>query len=254
MTILPIRLPAGVTALVKKGDTVIKGQVLAHTPTDTTPPHEISLAKLLGISPRDAGKYLVKSLGDSVSVGDIIARKSGFLSHTEVTSQVEGVIDRYDRGNGTIVIKKHEEGDGRAYEITAPIEGTIAEITPEQISLKTEKDVLMGVKGTGISVQAEKVVLEEKDGGDGFYTVDVHAINKIVVLASVSKDTVMKASGIGVKGIVTKFMTEADFTYVCEREKDFPLVQVAENVYDEVCKGKNTSLFLSGKEKILIPA
>ena len=254
MTILPIQIPPGVQMLVKKDDAVIKGQVIAKTPENSTPGHEISLTKLLGVSVRDAGKYLVKQPGDQVSVGDIIARKSGFLSHMEVRSQVEGVVTRYDRGNGVVEIKKPEEVNGKIYEITAPIDGSIEDITQDQVLVKTEKDVLMGEKGSGKSVQAQVIILEEKDGGDGFYSVDVQAIDKIIMLAHVSKDTVMKASGIGVKGIVTKDITAADFSYVEERENDFPLVLVSENVYDDLCKGKNTSLFLSGKEKILIPA
>jgi hypothetical protein len=254
MTILPIRLPADVEVLIKKGEAVTKGQVLAKTPENQNPPHEISLTNLLHVSSRDAGKYLLKQPGESVQVGDILARKSGFLSHTEIKSQVEGIVDRYDRGEGVLVIKKIIVGDGLIHEITAPIEGTIEDVSSEQISLKTEKDVMAGVKGTGTSVQAEKMTLEEKDGGDGFYTVDIKAIDKIVIIPQVSKDTVMKASGIGVKGIVTKEISEADFSYIHERVEDFPLVQVEESVYDDLCKSKISALFLSGKEKIIIPA
>lgn len=254
MTYLPIRLPLGVSLLVKKGDVVINDQILARTPHDVVPPHEISLTNLLHVSPRSAGKYLLKQPGDPVSVGDVIARKSGFmgLSHTEIKSHIEGIVDRYDRGAGVVVIKKLEEGDGELFEIKAPIDGMIESLSETELTLKTEKDVLMGIKGTGISVQADTLILDEKDGGDGFYVIDIKAIDKIVLLAYVSKDTVMKARGIGAKGIVTKEISDADFSYVQERERDFPLVQVEESVYANLVKAKNRSLFLSGKEKILI--
>lgn len=254
MTLLPIRLPVGVSLLVKKGDAVTKDQILAQTPKDVAPPHEISLVNLLHVSARTAGKYLLKQPGEPVAVGDVLARKSGFMgfSHTEIKSHIEGVVDRYDRGAGVLVIKKREEGDGNMYEIKAPIDGVIQSISDTELTLKTEKDVLTGIKGTGISVQADMLVLDEKDGGDGFYVLDIKAIDKIVFLAHVSKDTVMKARGIGAKGIVTKEITDADFSYVQEREGDFPLVQVEESVYANLVKAKNHSLFLSGKEKILI--
>jgi hypothetical protein len=174
------------------------------------------------------------------------------LSHTEIKSHIEGVVDRYDRGAGVLVIKKNEEGDGKVYEIKAPIDGVVESISETELILKTEKDVLMGIKGTGTSVQADTLILDEKDGGDGFYVIDIKAIDKIVLLAHVSKDTVMKARGIGAKGIITKEISDADFSYVQERERDFPLVQVEESVYANLVKAKNHSLFLSGKEKILI--
>ncbi len=254
MTVLPVVLPQGFTSTVSLQTSVKPGEIIA-TKTQSLPlEKKIPIASFLAVPSRTAGKYLKKNPGDSISIGDVVAQKKSLfgLSKTDVKSQIAGVVSRYERDTGTLILSAlNTSTEGNAETITAPVEGVVTDITEQKILIKTNQSVLQATAGIGESAQAE-LVCTDPSIEDVFYQLDSKTSGKLVLLPVVTKDIVMKAIGIGVKGLITQDITHADYAYIMDKTPDYPLVKVEKSVYDILNAQKGRTIFLHGKEKVLI--
>lgn len=254
MTVLPVVLPQGFTSTVSLQTSVKPGEIIAKRTQELSLEKKIPIATFLEVPSRNAGKYLKKNPGDAISIGDIVAQKKSLfgLSKTDVKSQIAGTFSRYERDTGTLVLSTSNKLlEGNAETITAPVEGVITDVSNEKILIKTHQSVLQAVLGLGESAQAE-LFCTDPSIEDVFYQLDAKAIGKIVLLPKVTKDIVMKANGIGVKGLITQEISDVDCAYITQKIPLFPLVKVEKSVYDILNAQKRRTIFLNGKEKVLI--
>ena len=75
MVLLPFLLDAGFTPIVKKGDLVKVGDILAESKNYENV--SIPLAKIFAVKPHTAGKFLKVSPGDSIANGEVLAVRKG---------------------------------------------------------------------------------------------------------------------------------------------------------------------------------
>ena len=101
MTTLPIILSPGYIPLVKKGDSVKAGQLIAQKISYKE--FVINIVKELSVSSDKARKFLCKNPGEKVEIGDVLAIKKGFLGLNEekIISKVCGQLFAVSDGAGS---------------------------------------------------------------------------------------------------------------------------------------------------------
>ena len=152
MISLPVQLPPGFTSLVTTGDTIRTGQTIAQK--TTTNEQVINISEQLGIPIKKVKNVLKKNPGDEVKEGDVIAVKKGFLgfdSH-RVISRVNGVVDRYQRDSGNLIIKTGSQV--MMEKLVSPVDGTITLCDNKKIVIETEKNIALAQKGSGQAVRS----------------------------------------------------------------------------------------------------
>lgn len=248
MTSLPIHIPEDYEILVAKDDTVKIGQVLAKrnkTPSELI----IHLAKRLKVSPKSIEKYLKKYPGDQVLEGEVLANKDGLFGDTVIISNLTGTLARVDKTDGNITIKLHEiEADEEVSEILCPLDGTVMLCHNDQIVLQTDKNVYMGEKGTGGSARGLLKLVDVKDGtpitSEG---ITVDAIGAIIFGPAFEQEALAKASAIGVGGILTLSLSDAEISYINEKRLTFPVIKVTTEIGKDIAKWKRKEIFVDGK-------
>ncbi|HVZ59046.1 MAG TPA: hypothetical protein VG935_04825, partial [Patescibacteria group bacterium] len=243
MTSLPISIPAGFTIVVKKGDKINLGQVLAtasdhkvsHTraTTSQTSGREliIDFSEALN-QPGDTGrKYLLKGPGDSVKKGDLLAVKKKGFKKEEIRSEIDGIIVRFERDTGKLVL---QTADGQALDtestarerkdITSPLAGEVTLCDNEKIVIETDSKTLVGSEGRGGTGQGKIIVLTPDDDQKMVSGTQItkDTIGKILLLPDIDKEAVAKAAAIGVAGILATKPSEELFSYMESRKIELP--------------------------------
>lgn len=276
MTSLPIKLPTGSTLLIKKGDSVTKGQVLATVSSqDSTESSSssashvqevvLSLSDHFGEQPGKVGKYLLKSPGERISIGEVIAvKKGGFtLKTVRLVSQIKGTVMRFERGAGTLIIRldqgktnSNEVEKSEAKKIVSPLDGTVASCNNKTIILESESDALVGTKGCGQEVEGEIDTSLYTEGSVASpvqgSAISKELIDKIILVSSIEREALVKADAIGVKGVITTSISDSDITYLSQKHFGLPVVEVDESVAKQIQMIKAPHVILNGREKSLI--
>lgn len=270
MTSLPIAIPDGYKILVKKGDVIKAGDVLAvnehgdmassslvHNSSDTL----INIAYALHISPTSSHKTLLKAPGDMVKVGDVLAVKSKSfgLKKEQVVSHVTGTIVRFERDTGVLAIK----GDGSDEvvvdapetshkEISSPLDGTIAVCNNDEIVLESESKDIVGSMGSGGAAQGKITLLIPKTGDVVTGSQITSALKgSILFLPSIDKEAVVKASVVGVAGILGTDLSEDLFSYLLTRKIELPVVAVDVS-FGKVLAKTTKTVAINGIKKIVV--
>jgi len=138
----PRKLPFPGRVLVSEGDQVIPEDVIAeaHLPGKMV---MLDITSGLGISPNEVKASLVRSVGDDLEQGDIIAQFEGTLSRL-VRTPIDGRL--VDVSHGQAVIAAGES----PVQIRAGMIGEVVEVIPEfGAVLQTRGSLLQGVWGNG---------------------------------------------------------------------------------------------------------
>jgi len=117
-----VRLPQPGTVLVRTGQEVKVGDVLA----ETLIPEEFQVFDIvnhLGIQPSRLDQHLKRLNGEAVKKGDVIAQKPGLITRIFRASQ-DGRIVSLREGRVTLAMGE------RKLQVTAPIAGTVVELIP----------------------------------------------------------------------------------------------------------------------------
>lgn len=104
---------------------------------DTSKSHVIPLAKTLSFSPDKIFKFLKKSIGQEVKKGDVVAAKSGVLSHKKFVSEFSGIITSINHHTGDITIEEHPESIST--DIPALVVGTVDSVGETEIHVKVKE-------------------------------------------------------------------------------------------------------------------
>lgn len=253
MTSLPIIIPDEYEIVVKKDDKVQIGQVLAQK---KKAPEEviIPIADLLGVSPKKVGGLLKKAPGDFVDKGDVLAVRDGLFGDKVVTSNVRGTLSKYERNDGTIVIRFQDvQIQKEAEEILCPLDGVVSLCHNGKIVLETQKNVYIGETGTG---QTARGVLKfsEARSKDPITAEKIHAefIETILFGPAFTTEAYAKASAIGIGGILTLELDESDISYINEKRLSLPVIKISEDIGKTISKWKNKEVFIDGESKSIL--
>jgi hypothetical protein len=141
------RLPLEGEVMVKVGDTVRAEQVVARTelPGKIYP---INLANKLGVDAGRLKEFLLKSEGDAVTDGEIIARTSGFMGFfkAEAAAIVTGTIESVSTITGQVIF----QAEPIPVEVDAYINGKVVEVVPgEGCVVQSAATFVQGIFGLG---------------------------------------------------------------------------------------------------------
>ena len=183
MTSLPVPIPSDFEITVKKGDKVATGDILAKK-TSTSSDHqdadpstvlheiELSVGTIFNVSPERARHLLLKSPGDGIKKGDILAKRSRNLGMKidEIISSIDGTIFKFDRTTGVLVLQTADTSfpdDVSTVKeecVYSPLEGTISVCHNDSIVIDSASDGLVGTKGIGGIGKGEMLIVQAKDG------------------------------------------------------------------------------------------
>ncbi|HBB76286.1 MAG: hypothetical protein A2186_04185 [Candidatus Levybacteria bacterium RIFOXYA1_FULL_41_10] len=234
MTSLPILLPDGFQIKVKSGEKVSAGQVLAESEKSLAV--SVSLGPNLGIKKNKVKKYLKKYPGDSVSAGEVIAEVKGVFGKKTVTSKISGIVSKFDEEAGEFYILA---SSSQSQTIHSPVDGVVEEVDDRKITVKTERESILGINSSGDIAEGEVISAGEK--------LDYQEINskirgKILLAGGVDRDTLAKAIGMGAIGVIVRDVPDSVLETFSERKIPTPVIKI---------KGEDISKFESGQKVIL---
>lgn len=240
MPTLPFELPDGYEPLVKEGDKVTAGQVLAKS--QGNPEEIVNVPEHLGVSLKSAGKYIVKEPGDVIEPGEVIAVKKNFFGKTKemIISEIAGTVLRYERDTGNLIVRNDDvvdEGD-----IISPVEGVVQLCNNKEIVVRTENAIGGTKVVSGTKIEGELFVLEESfiESGPGniLFYLDSRATGKIVLGTTFSRDVLIKGVGIGAAGFLAQTIADDDIAYLREHNISMPVMEIGEDSV-AILKNKN---------------
>lgn len=272
------RLPIPGRVLVKRGDAVTPDTELAIAEVPGYPV-PINVSTLFEIEPHELTRVLVKSTGEQVSRGEVIARKKSFFGLSEnIKSPINGTVDEVCELTGVVTIVSHPipvnltafvaghvvkslEGEGAVIESPATLiegvfgvggekSGTLKVLSASPEDMLTEADITVGLKGC-IVVGGSSVTLEalNKAARIGVHGIICGGIDNKVLTAYLGFDI-----GIPITGQesmpLTLIITEG-FGHIAMREKTFALLSTMNGCLTSI-SGKTHIRAQSVKPEIIV--
>lgn len=197
------RLPLKGDVLVKKGDRVRAGDVVARTelPGNVVP---INMAGLLAVPPEEVRRFMLKKEGDRVEQGEVIAQTPGlfgFLFKRSVTSPATGTIESISDVTGQVMLREPPI----PVEVIAYVDGTVTEVIPDEgVVVTTVGSMVQGIFGIGGEVLGElQVVVDSPDTPLTPDRIPPDASGKILIGGSfVTAEALRAAREAGARGVV----------------------------------------------------
>ena len=205
------RLPIKGEVIVKVGDKVSPDQVIARALLPG-PLQTLKLADKLGVEPKDVLSMVKIKAGDVVTKGQVVAEGKklfGFFKAPMAESDHDGTIESISEVTGNALVRE----PSIPVEITAYIEGVIAEVMPEEGAIvETRCAMVQGIFGVGgertglirVAVNSPSDVL------DAACIKDDDAGKILVGGAGITYDALVKATSVGVKGLVAGGIKDSD--------------------------------------------
>ncbi len=245
---------------VKEGDRVDSSSVVAHCEVSAGQ-RLVKVAHVLGVPRRDIKKYLLRSIGDRIYQGEIIARKKGVfgVGKRELKSPADGVITSIDQ-SGDIIVKFLP----MPVRLVAGASGLISDVREDAIIVRTFGSEIIGSAGLG--KPREGIV--KMIGGPGEFIIpqkiDASCQGRIIVGGShLDRASIEKALTVGVKGIVVGGIDYRDFVSLGVESdvgitivvtEGFGTVTMGKDVYEAFKKENDKFAFINGLEKtVLVP-
>ncbi len=203
-------LPIHGDVLVKEGDVVAAQDIVAETfmPGDITP---VNVANVLSLPPTDVTECMLKNEGDSLSVGDPIARTKGIFGmlKTTCTAKVAGTLESVSSVTGQIMIR----GEPEPVRVQAYLSGTVTKVLPgEGVEIETDLSLIQGIFGIGGETYGRIVMA--CDSHDQEFDADlIKPVMKDCVIVGGARMTgkaINRAREIGAAAIVTGGLDDED--------------------------------------------
>jgi hypothetical protein len=204
------RLPLAGDVLVSVGDKVRAEQVTMRTELPG-PADMLNVVSMLGISPGELGQFMLKSVGDSVQRGEMVAQSSGFfgLFKTRVESPMSGTIEAVSPVTGQVTLR----GAPVPVEVHAYIDGTVVEtVSRESVTVATQGTFIQGIFGVGGETYGTIALCVDRPDMplDPAALSTKHAGAIVVAGSRVTIDAIRKAQAEGVRAIVAGGCDDAD--------------------------------------------
>ncbi|CAE6773490.1 hypothetical protein [Nitrospira defluvii] len=203
-------LPLPGSVLVQIGDAVRAHTAVARAelPGKVVP---LNLANQLGIAPDEINDYLVKKEKDSVQKDDVLAENKPFIKwfKTEIRSPITGTVESVSTITGQILLREPP----RVLELRGYIDGTIADVHPEQgVTVETTCSLVQGIFGIGGETSGE-LVMGVKTPDQPLLPEQLNPSMKgkvVVGGAFLSAATMARAKELGVVGLVVGGIHDKD--------------------------------------------
>jgi len=212
------RLPLKGTVLVKQGDAVEPGTVVARTDLPGNV-QTVNLAARLAVDPARAPDTLLAPVGSVVTKGQPLARAKslfGLMSHT-VESPADGTIESVSHVTGQMILREPP----LPVEVTAYVKGVVAEVLPEEgVVVEARGAFLQGIFGVGGETSGPIAIAV--DAPDRELTRDrlrpEHRGAVVVGGSHVSYETLAHARSMGVAAIVVAGFDDDDLRRLLGRD------------------------------------
>ena len=203
-------LPLPGSVLVQVGDAVRADTAVARAelPGKVVP---LNLANQLGIAPDEINDYLVKKEKDSVQKDDVLAENKPFIKwfKTEIRSPITGTVESVSTITGQILLREPP----RVLELRGYIDGTIADVHPEQgATVETTCSLVQGIFGIGGETSGE-LVMGVKTPDQPLLPEQLNPSMKgkvVVGGAFLSAATMTRAKELGIVGLVVGGIHDKD--------------------------------------------
>lgn len=252
MVSLPITIPDGAQLLVKEGDQVKPGQILAQVPQGEE--HIINVSQLLRISPEKVDAALQVDLGDHVTAGEVIAiRKNSFgLTGARLKANITGTVTRFDADTGSIVMGNPKTAQK---DVVSPIAGVIQLCHNDQIVIETKEHVVQGANGIGSTARGQLYLLtgaELDDQQKLLQAVTSVVIDKVILARSLTREVLVKLIGVGASGIIATEIDTEDLQYLQQKSLVIPIIIVSEESLPILVKQLKKEVFLDGTASTIL--
>ena len=212
------RLPILGEVFVKVGYVVDNDLIVAKTELSGDP-DIIKASMLLGVEPGDLPRYLLKTIGDYIEEGEIIASYTALfgLIKKRVESPKTGTIESVSGVTGQIIIR----GSPIPVEVDAYIPGRVVEVLPrEGAVIETSAAFIQGIFGIGGEDQGRiRIAVESPDDVLGVDAINSEDKGAILVGGSlVTLDAIKKCVEVGVSCIVVGGVRHDDLISFTEEE------------------------------------
>lgn len=239
MSVLPINLPKETTPLVKVGDKVTKGKIIAQILSADDEVIHLSTYNI------PAGKFadsLKKHLGDSISSGDVVAVKKRLLRGIKIYSPFSGTLVKIDEENQDLYLKPKDLKEKT--DLLSPVDGVVQFCDNTKISIKTDAVVLPAKDILGSSIEGELLVDNSSEIGS-------KVSGKILVKDAFDKLSTYKSFGLGAIGIITQELEDFDFMDI---EKDFgkTIVTIEDDDYKKLNKFNGKRIYIDSVNKLIL--
>jgi len=140
-------LPIPGEVLASVGDRVAARDVVAQTflPGDVIP---FNLSNTLGVASSDVPRCMLKTQGESIHEGELIARSPGIFGmfQKEAHSPGDGTVETISQVTGQVILR----GEPRPIEVKAYLSGEVVEVIPEQgVDIEADVAMVQGILGIG---------------------------------------------------------------------------------------------------------
>lgn len=245
---------------VKEGDRVDVSSVVAHCEVSAGQ-RLVKIAHPLGIPRRTIKKYLLRSIGDRIYQGEIIARKKGVfgVGKKELRSPADGVITNIEE-SGDIIVKFLP----MPVRLVAGASGLISGVREDSVVVRTFGSEISGSAGLGKPREGIVKVIARPNEFIIPQKIDSSCQGRIIVGgAHLDRASIEKALTLGVKGIVVGGIDYRDFISLgIESDvgvtiivtEGFGNVTMGNDIYEVFNKENDKFAFINGLEKtVLIP-
>lgn len=196
------KLPLQGEVLVKEGDIVSAGQIVARTklPGD---PFIVEAGAMLNATPKEMIRYMIKKVGDQVQKGEIIAETGSFFGRFKriCKSPVNGTIELVSSTTGQVLIRENPI----PVQVDAYVPGKVVEVLPnEGVVVETTCALIQGIFGIGGESHGELMLLTDSEDQEIIQdAVTEKCAGKVLVGGSFASTEIMKAAkAVGARGIV----------------------------------------------------
>lgn len=246
MISLPVLLPQGYSAVVREGENVSEGQVIASQSTINE--IKINIPRELSVKLSRAKKYITKIPGEKVEKGEVIAiKKSFFGGNTLLRSREAGTIVRYIRQSGELVIALKEGVNTGELDIFSPVEGVVQLCDNKEIVIATDRQAFQVDFALGTPIHGKIEFLDKEDS----YHINTEVIGKIVVSKFLSREMILKGIGIGVLGFIGVEISDQVIEYLLKKETKTALIRVDEKIYEKLKQKKSETIFINPVAKVI---
>jgi len=193
-----------VGASVKAADVVARAELPGEVAT-------VNVVNLLGITPADLDRYMLRKMGQSVAKDQVIAQTRPLFKwfRSVARSPVDGTIETVSQVTGQVLVRTAP----RPVEVRAYVDGRVVEVRcGEGVVVETTGALVQGILGVGGEVSGELAVV-----ADSPRTVisprDLHEglAGKVVVTgALVTYEVYQRASQIGIAALVCGGFHDSD--------------------------------------------
>jgi hypothetical protein len=248
------------TPSVKEGDKVEAESVVAHCEVSAGQ-RLVKVAHMIGVSRRSVKKYLLRSIGDRIYQGEIIARKKGVLGvgKKELRSPVDGVITDVDQ-NGDIIVKFLP----LPVRLVAGAPGMVVNIREDSITVRTFGTEIKGASGLGKAREGILKIIAKPNEFIIPQKIDASCQGRIVIGGSyLNRAAIEKALTVGVKGIVVGGIDYRDFVSLGINSdvgitiivtEGFGNVTMGKDIYEAFNKLNDKFAFINGLDRtVLVP-